>query len=65
MTKLGDVQLGDTVVVRGLPCVKDGEERVIKQTVNGELYFDCDKDGHFIHMMVDAHGDVIGVEVKR
>ena len=65
MTKLNDIQLGDTVVVNGLDCVKNGEERVIKQNEEGLLYFDCSMDGHYIHMMVDAHGNVPHVEVKR
>jgi hypothetical protein len=61
--KLEDVALGDLLVFdAGFTCIKENSVLEVQQDGKGELFVNCDKGGHYLHGMEDAHGVLQGVK---
>jgi len=60
--KLADLAPGMTVRVDGgFTCMAEGEERVVKADVDGDLYIECAEGRHGLAGQLDDDGRLIGI----
>ena len=60
--KIEDLKPGDTVELHGFSCAQGSV--TIKESVWGDLYFDCADGKHYIDGQLDANGYLVGITIR-